>query len=969
MKNKKKILLPLLILGIVLVVIGGTYAFYNYAKHGEKMHTIRTGAIKFRYEESNRGITLNDALPMTDAQGKAQTNYFDFSIISESDFAEIPYVISTVTSSNSTLDPSVVKVYLTEVNNGTETQLVLDKYSNLTSKVFVGNKTEKVMHRDTATVTGQEYVKNYRLRIWISDDIEWLVQENGVDTYPYQNKTLTLKVNVYTNEGNSLTEANITTKDDTKVKMMSMNAQYLLIDSEENGVDYYVNVPNNVTTADLNIIPNNAAATVNVTELGQTLSYNEDGIIKRLSTGTTYNLLTGDNFFKVRVTSADTTKNKDYIIKVNREKQHDNNLNTLNVEGYSFTEEFNEEETEYTVNLEGDSIVIGGQTVSDVASITGDGEQQLEWGENRFTITVTAEDGTPKEYTIIVNNVRPTPPSIADEDGVNNTESAVTEEEWSSSDKTISIVSPGTAISEVDHYEYYVSSSNTTPSDNQVATGQTQDGTVVVSNSGTNYVYYRTVSGAGYKSEWSAPQEVKIDKTEYTISYTLNSGSLASGKTNPTTYKVDTETITLNNPSKTNYTFTGWTGSNGSTAQTTVTIPKGSTGNKTYTANYQGVTSTITLNNQSATSAGSTSVTGTYASAVPTITKPTKTGYTFGGYYTSPGGEGTQYIKADGTSARNWDKTTATTLYAKWTINFSTYLRGLSNSSTVIKQDETTDKNMRFIGSSPNNYVSLPLSDGTTELFRVIGVFNSNSHGRSGENLVKLVRAESLGNISWDTRQNAQFNKPYGYNVWSSSELKTTLNGNTYKYIGSNYIQEVTWKTGATSSDDTKTTSGASNLYTGERSNTVSTANDYITYTPTWTGKVALPYASDVLYSTNGYGETSRATCLSSAPNVSGNTMWNTNTTESSRGPCSRGSWLIEYASNNIANLWTLSAELYYYVYYVDYSNTRGVLMNYLASSTNGVLPTVYLKQSIICTNCNDSTAGTSSKPWTLSLN
>ena len=74
------------------------------------------------------------------------------------------------------------------------------------------------------------------------------------------------------------------------------------------------------------------------------------------------------------------------------------------------------------------------------------------------------------------------------------------------------------------------------------------------------------------------------DATNYTISYTLNGGSVSG---NPTSYNINTPTITLKNPSKTGYTFTGWTGSNGKTAQKTVTIPKGSTGNKSYTANWQ----------------------------------------------------------------------------------------------------------------------------------------------------------------------------------------------------------------------------------------------------------------------------------------------------------------------------------------------------------------------------------------------
>ena len=58
-----------------------------------------------------------------------------------------------------------------------------------------------------------------------------------------------------------------------------------------------------------------------------------------------------------------------------------------------------------------------------------------------------------------------------------------------------------------------------------------------------------------------------------------------------------------------------------------------------------------------------------YASAMPSITIPTRTNYIFGGYYTETNGGGTQYYTASGTSARNWDIPSATTLYAKWTAN------------------------------------------------------------------------------------------------------------------------------------------------------------------------------------------------------------------------------------------------------------------------------------------------------------
>ena len=68
----------------------------------------------------------------------------------------------------------------------------------------------------------------------------------------------------------------------------------------------------------------------------------------------------------------------------------------------------------------------------------------------------------------------------------------------------------------------------------------------------------------------------------YTITYNLDGGSA----NNKSSYNIETNTFTLSNPTKNGYTFIGWTGSNGSTKQTSVSIAKGSTGNKSYTANY-----------------------------------------------------------------------------------------------------------------------------------------------------------------------------------------------------------------------------------------------------------------------------------------------------------------------------------------------------------------------------------------------
>ena len=73
--------------------------------------------------------------------------------------------------------------------------------------------------------------------------------------------------------------------------------------------------------------------------------------------------------------------------------------------------------------------------------------------------------------------------------------------------------------------------------------------------------------------------------TEYTITYDL-AGGTAEG--NPDTYTIETRTFTLKNPTKSGYTFTGWSGT-GLTGEDnlTVIIPKGSTGNRSYTAHWR----------------------------------------------------------------------------------------------------------------------------------------------------------------------------------------------------------------------------------------------------------------------------------------------------------------------------------------------------------------------------------------------
>lgn len=115
----------------------------------------------------------------------------------------------------------------------------------------------------------------------------------------------------------------------------------------------------------------------------------------------------------------------------------------------------------------------------------------------------------------------------------------------------------------------------------------------------------------------------------YAIDYTLNGGTVATA--NPTIYD-DLAEITLTNPTRDYHDFTGWTGSNGSTPQTTVTISKDSTGDRSYEANWQLTAYTIGYNLDGGTVATPNPDTYTVESNDITLLNPTKSGFTFTGW-------------------------------------------------------------------------------------------------------------------------------------------------------------------------------------------------------------------------------------------------------------------------------------------------------------------------------------------------
>ena len=306
-------------------------------------------------------------------------------------------------------------------------------------------------------------------------------------------------------------------------------------------------------------------------------------------------------------------------------------------------------------------------------------------------------------------------------------------------------------------------------------------------------------------------------------------------------------------------------------------------------------------------------------------------------------------------------------------VNLADYITRLYNNeetrtSNGLKKDNTEDENIRYYGSDPNNYVSF-----NNELWRIIGVFGNN---------VKLVRKDSLGELSWDS-SDSTINSGNGINQWGEStyedgslyegaDLQVYLNKMYYGgtsvtcYNGKNnqtttcptgtidetsksLIDYHTWNTGAIEYN-TRTDTLA--FYSAERGNETGKictggqwCNDTVTRTTEWTGYIGLPYVTDWAYaSSESVCETNMQKQDSSNAYICKNNNW------------MQGSkwayYFSPYAHGTFAgNAWSVSG--------AGYANRT------YAASSRAVAPSIYLKSNVII----ESGKGTSTDPYILSGN
>ena len=176
---KRKIAMLLTLLGVTSIVIGTTFAIYENTINTNKNHIIKTGVVNFTLTESTNGLVLNNLQELTDYEGMAQEEYYEFTIKNTGD-TKTDYEISLVDKPNSSytgtiLNEKYIKVGLLK-NNSEEIIVNLKEVNRLIDKVTLD----------------VDKSANYKLRLWL--DLKDITDEEK-EALVGQKIFLVLKIN------------------------------------------------------------------------------------------------------------------------------------------------------------------------------------------------------------------------------------------------------------------------------------------------------------------------------------------------------------------------------------------------------------------------------------------------------------------------------------------------------------------------------------------------------------------------------------------------------------------------------------------------------------------------------------------------------------------------------------------------------------------------------------------------------
>jgi len=203
--------------------------------------------------------------------------------------------------------------------------------------------------------------------------------------------------------------------------------------------------------------------------------------------------------------------------------------------------------------------------------------------------------------------------------------------------------------------------------------------------------------------------EAHYSVINYDITYHMNGGT--STPANPTTYNVESNSITLTAPTKTGYTFTGWSGTDIQGKSLSVTIPTNSIGDREYTANFDKAeySLTYTLNGGDYESGKTNPTKYSIESDDITLNNPHKAGYTFKGWSGTDltGDENTNVVIPHGSIGhRNFlANYTPITYHITYDYNGGTLAEGVTNPAEyTIESDDITFNSPSKEGYTFKNY-------------------------------------------------------------------------------------------------------------------------------------------------------------------------------------------------------------------------------------------------------------------------
>ena len=273
MDKKKQLLLSIgLVLILVLMIVGISYAAFKFVGLGTKPNTITTGAITMEYTESTNTISMTGALPTTDTTGKVRLTkgeYFDFTIKSNiQGNANINWEIAAediTPSSAKKMDGKNIKLYLTKLDStGAETQVMTPKvYSATTSANTKTGRPSGVMSLATGTMSTSE-TTNYRLRMYVDEDYNPQGDGGGL--------SFSVKINAYGKVKEAPTGSKI------KAYMTQADLEGGNYPQTDFHTDAYRSKITAITTKNDNVVPATATESWDISEAGDgsVMAYVED---------------------------------------------------------------------------------------------------------------------------------------------------------------------------------------------------------------------------------------------------------------------------------------------------------------------------------------------------------------------------------------------------------------------------------------------------------------------------------------------------------------------------------------------------------------------------------------------------------------------------------------------------------------------------------------------------------------------